>query len=372
VLCEGQLPKPPTLEILSRIPAENERPTPLLFVHGMMHGAWCWEAHFLDYFAGHGFGAYAVNLRGHGKSDGRPKLRWVRIADFVEDLESAVQRLPNPPVLIGHSMGGFVIQKYLEDHAAPGAVLLSSSPPVGLIGRTLKIARRRPFVFAKVNVTFSLLPLIATSQLAREAFFSADFPDDQLRAYWALMQDESYMAFVDMVALDLPKAAKIRTPLLVLGVARDNMLARAEIEATARAYHTDFDIIPNVAHDSMLPTAHHRSGSLVGRKPRRPRLLCLTNPAVTVHTARVKRDRCRIVGALCSRESRSIASADENVLVTAAPFHGPRVSSSTRRRNHLRCGREESGRYFRLQRRRSGVVAVGFKRFGSRSTKAAM
>lgn len=149
-------------------------------------------------------------------------------------------------------MGGFVIQKYLEDHEAAGAALLSSPPPAGLLGATLRIARRHPFVFAKVNVTLNLLPMIATPQLAREAFFSADFPDEELRAYWQLMQDESYMAFLDMVALDLPKPVKVKTPLLILGAARDNMLMPSEIEATARAYNTQAEIIPDVAHNSML------------------------------------------------------------------------------------------------------------------------
>src|SRR5512147_2140372 len=101
--------------------------------------------------------AHAVNLRGHGKSEGREKLRWTRIADYVEDVANVVRQLPSPPVLIGHSMGGFVIQKYLEDHTAPGAVLLSSPPPAGLLGTTLRIARRRPLAFAKVNFTLSLL-----------------------------------------------------------------------------------------------------------------------------------------------------------------------------------------------------------------------
>jgi pimeloyl-ACP methyl ester carboxylesterase len=179
-------------------------------------------------------------------------LRWTRIGDYVEDVANAVRQLPSPPILIGHSMGGFIIQKYLEDYDAPGAVLLSSPPPVGLLGTTLRIARRRPFVFAKANFTLSLLPVIATPQLAREAFFSADFSDEQLRAYWQLMQDESYMALLDMVALDLPKPAKVKTPLLILGAARDNMLKRSEIEATARAYHTQSEIIPDVAHSSML------------------------------------------------------------------------------------------------------------------------
>lgn len=240
------------LEVISRHPVRRRHATPILFVHGMLHGAWCWEVHFLDYFARHGFAAHAVNLRGHGRSEGREALRWTRIADYVEDVASAVRQLPGPPILIGHSMGGFVIQKYLEDHDAPGAVLLSSPPPGGMLATTLRIARRRPLVFARVNLTLSLAPLVATPQLAREAFFSADFPAEELPTYWERMQDESYLALLDMVVLDRPEPAKVKTPLLVLGVARDNMLTPRDIEATARAYHTRAEIIPDVAHDSML------------------------------------------------------------------------------------------------------------------------
>jgi pimeloyl-ACP methyl ester carboxylesterase len=66
------------------------------------------------------------------------------------------------------------------------------------------------------------------------------------------MQDESYLALLDMVALDLPKPERVRTPVLVLGAARDHMLAPREIEATARAYHAPWEVVPDVAHDSML------------------------------------------------------------------------------------------------------------------------
>ncbi len=238
--------------MISRHPAGGQHATPLLFIPGAFHGAWCWDAHFLGYFAQHGYAAHAVNLRGHGDSEGRDRLRWTRIADFVEDVASVVRQLAGQPILIGHSMGGFIIQRYLEDHDAPAAVLLSSPPPGGFLGAALRVARRRPVVFARVNLTLNLLPMIATPELAREAFFSADFPDDQLRAYWKLMQNDSYMAFLDMVALDLPKPEKVKAPLLILGAARDNMLKPGEIEATARAYHTRFEIIPDVAHNSML------------------------------------------------------------------------------------------------------------------------
>src|SRR5512138_1157577 len=100
------------LEMLSKYPSNGEFATPLLFIHGMLHGAWCWDVHFLDFFAQNGFAAHAINLRGHGNSEGQAKLRWTRIADYVDDLVNAVQQLPRPPILIGHSMGGFIIQKY--------------------------------------------------------------------------------------------------------------------------------------------------------------------------------------------------------------------------------------------------------------------
>ena len=240
------------LEIISKYPADEQRPTPLLFIHGTLHTASCWDVHFLDYFARHGFASHAVNLRGHGKSEGREKLRWTRIADFVEDVTSVIRQLPSPPVLIGHSMGGFIIQKYLEDHDSPAAVLLSSPSPAGLLPTALRNARRHPLAFAKVNLTLSLLPLIATPQLTRDAFFSKDLPDEQLLEYWKQTQDDSFRAFLDMVALDLPKPAKVKTPLLVLGVAQDNMIAPREIEATGRAYNTRAVIIPDLAHNSML------------------------------------------------------------------------------------------------------------------------
>ncbi len=240
------------LEMISKYPSDGAHPTPLLFIHGTLFTASCWEAHFLDYFAQHGFASHAINLRGHGKSEGRGKLRWTRIADFVEDVANVVRELPSPPVLIGHSMGGFITQKYLEDHAAPAAVLLSSPSPTGLLPTAMRMARRYPLVFAKVNLTLSLLPLITAPKLAREAFFSEDLPDEQFLEYWKQMQDDSFAAFVDMVALDLPKPAKVKTPLLVLGAARDNMIGAREIEATAQAYNTQAEIIPDVAHNSML------------------------------------------------------------------------------------------------------------------------
>lgn len=243
------------LEVIDRYSNEAKFSTPLLFVHGAWHGAWCWDVHFLNFFAAQGFNVHAVSLRGHGHSDGRDTLRWARIADYVEDVAEAALRLPAPPVVIGHSMGGLVVQKYLETHTAPAAVLLAPVPPAGVLATTLRLAWRHPLIFAKVNLKLSLYPLVATPALARESFFSEDLPEASLKAYWEQLQDESFMGFLDMLALNLPRPRLVKTPMLVLGAEKDTVFSPDQVKATARAYNTEAEIFQGMAHDMMLEPA---------------------------------------------------------------------------------------------------------------------
>lgn len=56
------------LEVIDKGSCSESHPVPLLFVHGGLHGAWCWEEYFLDFFADKGYRALAVSLRGHGNT----------------------------------------------------------------------------------------------------------------------------------------------------------------------------------------------------------------------------------------------------------------------------------------------------------------
>ena len=168
------------LEIISRKPKGVSRTVPILFVHGAWHGAWCWEKNFLPYFAENGYTSYALSLRGHGDSEVPTHFRWMRIADYVADVAQVVGQLPEEPVMVGHSMGGLVVQKYLEEYTAPAAVLLASVPVKGVFRTTLRIALRHPLAFMKANLTWSLYPLIGKPKLTREAFFSMDILPDTL------------------------------------------------------------------------------------------------------------------------------------------------------------------------------------------------
>lgn len=248
----------PHLEVISRYPSTRHEQPPLLFVHGAWHGAWCWSEHFLDYFAARGYASHALSLRGHGTSDGRQGLRWTRIADYVADLAQVISTLPCPPIVVAHSMGGFVLQKFLESRSVPACVLLAPVPPQGAARITAKVLRRHPLLFLRGNLALSLYPVVATQALVREAFFSVGMAPDLLARYSSFMQEESYLGFLDMLLLDLPERRQHDVPALVLAAEQDSLVDVAEVEATARTFGVDATIVPDVAHDMMLDTHWRR------------------------------------------------------------------------------------------------------------------
>jgi pimeloyl-ACP methyl ester carboxylesterase len=240
------------LEVIDRGCVTELHPVPLLFVHGAWHAAWCWDEHFLSFFADKGYRAVAVSLRGHGDSPTDKPLRVCSVADFVDDIIVVADSLPTPPVVIGHSMGGLFVQKYLESHHCPAGVLMTSVPPQGNGGSALRWMRQHPWHFTKMIATGNALPYINTPQLARERFFSAQTPESQVVDYAARLQEDSARLGIDCLLLSLPRPKRVTTPLLVLGAEQDGAHTRKEVTATARAYGTQAEFFPDMGHDMML------------------------------------------------------------------------------------------------------------------------
>src|SRR5215475_7769604 len=96
-----------SLHVVEQGAPSDSQPS-LLFVHGACLGAWCWEDHFLPYFAKRGYHALALDLRGHGRSGGRAQLQEYALEDFVRDVAQVASRLSKPPIVVGHSMGGLI------------------------------------------------------------------------------------------------------------------------------------------------------------------------------------------------------------------------------------------------------------------------
>lgn len=239
------------LEVISREPKTRRCSTPLLFVHGTGHAAWCWDENFLPFFAEKGFSSHAVSLRGHGKSEGHDKLKWTSISDYVSDVHQAASELAEMPVVIGHSLGGLVVQKYLEKHEAPAGILFAPSPSEGMFWSGLRLQFQNPMLFAKVALKQDYAVMFATPERAKKFLFSAGADDEKIAEYAVQFGKESYRAALEMI-WNLPKPLKIKMPLLVLGAENDALIAPKKIEKTARVFNADCKIFPDMAHDMML------------------------------------------------------------------------------------------------------------------------
>lgn len=247
--------EPIDLEILKTAESAGQG-NPIVCVHGAWHGAWCWEL-FLDYFARHGRPCYTPSLRGHGASPNNKSLRLTRLDDYVDDVRRTVALVQAEtglrPVLIGHSMGGLVVQKYLEsDPDIPKAFLLAPVPVHGVWQATLRVFMRMPLAFIWANLTWSLWPLVRNTRRVRQHFFGETIATAKLEAYAARIQDESYLGFLDMLLFRFASPQKVQTPVIVMGAEKDRLFSPAEIEKTAGAYGGKAIMFPGMAHDMML------------------------------------------------------------------------------------------------------------------------
>lgn len=111
----------------SWLPERRSRRKPLLFVHGELAGSWLWER-YLGYFAGRGWEGHAVNLRNHYWSQ-TADAATLSFESYILDVVAVAERLPQPPVLVGHGMGGLLALKAAERHQVSALILLDAELP---------------------------------------------------------------------------------------------------------------------------------------------------------------------------------------------------------------------------------------------------
>lgn len=241
------------LEVIDRGGGAATRKKPIMFVHGGWHSAWCWEVNFLDFFAARGFRAIGLSLRGHGGSGSDKPLRECSIGDYLDDLRNAVDDLSESPVLIGHSMGGFIVQRFIENHHVPAAVLMALIPPQGVARAVLRLFRRHPAVALRAFTIGSSVDFVNTPLLAREALFTWRTPESTVASCVIRLQPESVRAVIlGMIRPRVSRSRRVTTPFLVLGAQDDGMVNRREVRATARVYGTLAEFFPAMGHDMML------------------------------------------------------------------------------------------------------------------------
>lgn len=237
------------LEVLEKRARAPKKGT-MLFLHGASHAAWCWE-HFMEWFSDHGYDCFALSFRGHGGSEGREHLDEFGFAEFSDDVKQTIDTLPEKPIVVAHSMGGMVLQRYLGEHAdtVEQAVLLCAMPPDGTT-----TADQLKMLMRHFGPTMTMMKINSGKKLpankAKNAIvFSGRLTADQVKPYVDLIQEGSKKVMKDQ-AKPATDNFNVGIPVHVIGSRGDWMFP--DQSANAAKYGTTPIMLDNLCHDAML------------------------------------------------------------------------------------------------------------------------
>jgi pimeloyl-ACP methyl ester carboxylesterase len=114
----------------------NKNATPVVFVHGAFCGGWAFES-FRAPFDAAGFETHAPNLPHHERGADLEQLAQTGLKDYAQAIVEYARPLRAPPILVGHSLGGLVVQLAAMHTPASALVLLAPSAPWGVPPTTL-------------------------------------------------------------------------------------------------------------------------------------------------------------------------------------------------------------------------------------------
>lgn len=237
------------IEVINK-QAQGEKKGSILFVHGACHGAWCWER-FMEYFSCAGYDCYAMSFRGHGKSEGRERIDEFGFAEYVEDMVQVIDGLPEKPIVVAHSLGGMVLERFLGEHAdmVSQAVLLNAMFPDGTsMGYQVKLLLKH-FKATKVMLDINGGKHLSAQQLKDGIIFSGRVSAVALEPYADLIQAESKKATADQ-AKPATSNYDVNIPVHVIGSKGDWMFP--DQSENAAKYGTQAIMLEGVCHDAML------------------------------------------------------------------------------------------------------------------------
>jgi pimeloyl-ACP methyl ester carboxylesterase len=259
------------LHTLHRPAKRHNGHPPLVFVHGgYIHGG-CWDLNFLPHFNDLGYHCHAVDLSGHGKSEGRDDLDSYDINHYAGDVAQVVAGLDAPPVLIGHSMGALVVQRYLERGTAAGVVMMAPVPTTGLTTCSIQLNQKQPDFLREAAYAVRGKYTENTVRVMREVYFSPDVTQEQFASFKPLVQDESTTAIAEMMALAWrPPSRRPKIPALVMGGELDAIFPANMLHFTATGWNAETCVIPRAGHMLMMEpqwtTAASRIDNWINRR----------------------------------------------------------------------------------------------------------
>jgi alpha-beta hydrolase superfamily lysophospholipase len=222
---------------------------PLLLIHGAWLSSRSWE-NFADYFQKRGFAVSAPEWpRKQGDVEelraDADELRGLGIKEIVDHYEEQIRALDQPPVLIGHSFGGLIVELLIDRGLGRAGVALSPAPPKGILVLPFSSLKAAAPALAHPSKWHGIVTL--TLEEFTYGFVNTFSPEDAAAAYERYAVPETGQIFYEAgfanFHLNPPTEVHFkngeRAPLLIVGAKKDNTvpasLARKQYEKYERS-----------------------------------------------------------------------------------------------------------------------------------------
>jgi len=206
----------------------------LIFVHGMLSNADVWRP-IIDYFNKRGFSCKAVNLR-----EGLD-LRKVHIRDYVDKVKAMVTE---NDIVIGHSMGGLIVQKVAEEATIKGGVAICSAAPKGVKfrgGIVLSSAKYAPKVIMGK-------PFKEDYRYVKKYMLVGVKEEDARGIYEKLEKESAIVTYeLGMNRIEIDED-KVNCPLLFIATKDDRLCAPELVKRIAEKYNAEYRLYKGCHH----------------------------------------------------------------------------------------------------------------------------
>jgi alpha-beta hydrolase superfamily lysophospholipase len=219
---------------------------PLMLIHGAWLSARSWEE-FADYFSKRGFDVSAPEWpRKHGDveqlREDADELAGLGLGEIVEHYEQRIRALDRPPVLIGHSFGGLIVELLLDRGLGRAGVALSPAPPKGILVLPLSSLKAASPALAHPTKRHGIVTL--TLEQFTYGFVNTLSPEAAKAAYERYAVPETgrilYEAGLANFSLHPPTEVHFkngdRAPLLIVGATEDHTVPASVARAQYKKY----------------------------------------------------------------------------------------------------------------------------------------
>lgn len=254
------------LEVLRAGARGTPKPLSVLFLHGICCSAKIWRPQFLNAFARAGYDSYALSFRGHGRSEGRGALAWTTLSDYAADLERTLEGIEGPTAIIGHSMGGAVLQEYLRRGGKPAAaVLMNSVPPYGLAATAMRLFFNAPGAWGSLAMANAFGFGVVDTERMRDVLAGPNVAPETFREFMAAAGDESPLVGFELQGWRPFAPEPWRTgalpPIMCVGGSEDALVPAADLRATAAYYGVPAVELAGMGHVPMIEPEWRRAAT---------------------------------------------------------------------------------------------------------------